>query len=67
MAADALQLFEPEHVKDIKATLQTYLPNDKVFVIDDLIDEADPNDFTLVEQAAVQTSRTWSRPRVIRR
>jgi len=30
------------------------LPNDKVFVIDDLIDEADPNDFTLVEQAAVQ-------------
>jgi len=41
-------------VRDIKATLQTYLPNDKVFVIDDLIDEAEPDEFTLVEQAQVQ-------------
>jgi type IV pilus assembly protein PilB len=35
--------------RDIKATLQAYLPNDQVFVIDDIIDEVDPNDFTLVE------------------
>lgn len=35
--------------RDIKATLQAYLPNDRVFVIDDIIDEVDPNDFTLVE------------------
>src|SRR6185503_13717656 len=40
--------------KDIKATLQTYLPNDKVFVIDDIIEEVQPDEFTLVEQAAVQ-------------
>ncbi len=36
--------------RDIKATLQTYLPNDKVFVIDDIIDEVRPEEFTLVEQ-----------------
>src|SRR5688572_9346316 len=40
--------------RDIKATLQTYLPNDKVFVIDDIIEEVEPNDFTLVKQAVVQ-------------
>ncbi len=41
-------------VKDIKATLQTYLPNDKVFVIDDIIEESENEDFTLVEQQVVQ-------------
>src|SRR3954463_1240928 len=35
--------------RDIRATLQTYLPNDKVFVIDDIIEEVKPEDFTLVE------------------
>src|SRR5205809_7195924 len=35
--------------RDIKATLQTYLPNDKVFVIDDIIDDVQPEEFTLVE------------------
>jgi type IV pilus assembly protein PilB len=41
-------------VRDIKATLQAYLPHDKVFVIDDIIDDVKPEDFTLVEQAKVQ-------------
>jgi type IV pilus assembly protein PilB len=35
--------------RDIKATLQTYLPNDKVFVIDDIIEDVDPNEFALIE------------------
>src|SRR5205814_7973693 len=35
--------------RDIKATLQTYLPNDRVFVIDDIIEDAQPEDFTLIE------------------
>src|SRR5260221_6648993 len=34
--------------RDIKATLQTYLPNDKVFVIDDIIEEVRPEEITLV-------------------
>ncbi|MGH7180167.1 MAG: GspE/PulE family protein [Tepidisphaeraceae bacterium] len=36
-------------VRDIKATLQTYLPNDKVFVIDDIIEEVKPDEFKLLE------------------
>ena len=36
--------------KDIRATLQTYLPNDQVFVIDEIIEEVKPEDFALVEQ-----------------
>ena len=36
-------------VRDIKATLQTYLPNDKVFVIDDIIEEVKPEEFSLIE------------------
>src|SRR3982751_3680481 len=36
-------------VRDIKATLQAYLPNDKVFVIDDIIEEVQPEDFALIE------------------
>ncbi|WP_428939934.1 GspE/PulE family protein [Fontivita pretiosa] len=35
--------------RDIKATLQTYLPSDQVFVIDDIIEEVRPEEFTLVE------------------
>jgi type IV pilus assembly protein PilB len=36
--------------RDIRATLQTYLPNDQVFVIDEIIEEVKPEEFTLVEQ-----------------
>ena len=35
--------------KDIRATLQTYLPEANVFVIDDIIDEEGLDDFTLIE------------------
>jgi type IV pilus assembly protein PilB len=35
--------------KDIKATLQTYLPAANVFVIDDIIDEQGLEEFTLIE------------------
>jgi type IV pilus assembly protein PilB len=35
--------------KDIKATLQTYLPAANVFVIDDIIDDKGLEDFTLLE------------------
>jgi type IV pilus assembly protein PilB len=34
---------------DIRATLQTYLPADKIFVIDDIIEEVQPEEFKLVE------------------
>jgi type IV pilus assembly protein PilB len=40
--------------RDIRATLQTYLPNDKVFVIDDIIEDVQPEDFTLIEAAKVE-------------
>lgn len=36
--------------RDIRSTLQTYLPNDKVFVIDEIMDDVKPEDFTLIEQ-----------------
>ena len=35
--------------KDIKATLQSYLPAANVFVIDDIIDDEQLEDFTLIE------------------
>jgi len=35
--------------RDIKSTLQAYLPGDKVFVIDDIIDEVTPTEFKLLE------------------
>src|SRR6267154_1368056 len=35
-------------VRDIKATLQAYLPDDQVFVIDDIIDEVEPQEFKLI-------------------
>ncbi len=40
--------------RDIQATLQTYLPNDKVFVIDDIIEEVQPEEFALIERKQVQ-------------
>lgn len=36
--------------KDIQATLQAYLPNANVFVIDDITDGVDENELTLVEK-----------------
>ncbi|HEX4052823.1 MAG TPA: GspE/PulE family protein [Tepidisphaeraceae bacterium] len=36
--------------RDIKSTLQAYLPNNKVFVIDDIIEEVEPEEFSLIEQ-----------------
>lgn len=38
--------------KDIKATLQTYLPAANVFVIDDIMDDKGLDDFTLIENIA---------------
>src|SRR5688572_1405443 len=38
---------------DIRATLQTYLPTESVFVIDDIIDEVNFEEFTLVEQQSL--------------
>jgi len=35
--------------RDIKSTLQAYLPSDKVFVIDDIIDETDSGQFTVLD------------------
>ncbi|MBN1816630.1 MAG: Flp pilus assembly complex ATPase component TadA [Sedimentisphaerales bacterium] len=37
-------------VKDIKATLQTYMPAANVFVIDDIIDDAALEDFAMIER-----------------
>jgi type IV pilus assembly protein PilB len=42
--------------KDIKATLQTYLPAANVFVIDDIIDEQGLDEFTLIENMAEDIS-----------
>jgi type IV pilus assembly protein PilB len=42
-------------VRDIKATLQAYLPDDQVFVIDDIIDEIEPQEFQLIEQKVTDT------------
>jgi len=36
-------------LKDIKATLQTYMPAANVFVIDDIIEETSLDDFSLIE------------------
>jgi len=42
--------------KDLKATLQTYLPAANVFVIDDIIDEKGLEDFTLIENISEDIS-----------
>jgi type IV pilus assembly protein PilB len=36
--------------RDIHATLETYLPNDQIFVIDEIIEEVKPEEFALVEK-----------------
>ena len=41
---------------DINATLQTYLPDANVFVIDDIIDEEGLEDFTLIENVTEDIS-----------
>jgi len=38
--------------KDIQATLQTYMPAANVFIIDDIIDDAALDDFSLIETVA---------------
>ncbi len=42
--------------KDIKATLEAYLPAANIFVIDDIIDEEGLEDFTLIEKYTADTS-----------
>lgn len=37
-------------IKDIHATLQIYMPDANVFVIDDIIDETDLDDFAMIER-----------------
>jgi type IV pilus assembly protein PilB len=37
-------------IKDISATLQIYMPDANVFIIDDIIDEADLEDFAMIEK-----------------
>jgi type IV pilus assembly protein PilB len=41
--------------RDIKATLQAYLPSDRVFVIDDLIEDVEPEDFMIIEPRPADT------------
>jgi type IV pilus assembly protein PilB len=36
-------------VRDIRATLQAYLPNESVFVIDDIIEDVNPEEFTVID------------------
>ena len=42
--------------KDINATLQIYMPSANVFVIDDIIDETDLDDFAMIERIAEDIS-----------
>src|SRR3982751_3304807 len=37
-------------VRDIRATLQGYLPSESVFVIDDIIEDVNPEEFTVIDQ-----------------
>ena len=39
-------------IKDIQATLQTYMPASNVFIIDDIIDDTALDDFALIENIA---------------
>ncbi len=41
---------------DIRATLQTYMPDESVFVIDDIIDEVKFEEFTLIEDKTTDIS-----------
>src|SRR5207248_5291003 len=40
--------------RDIKATLQSYLPSDKIFVIDDIIEDVNPEEFSLIQAVKVE-------------
>src|SRR3982750_290306 len=37
-------------VRDIRATLQGYLPSESVFVIDDIIEDVNPDEFSVIDQ-----------------
>jgi type IV pilus assembly protein PilB len=37
-------------VRDIRSTLQAYLPSESVFVIDDIIDDVNPEEFSVIDQ-----------------
>src|SRR3954468_16933849 len=37
-------------IRDIRATLQAYLPNESVFVIDDIIEDVNREEFTVIDQ-----------------
>lgn len=55
--------------KDIKATLQVYMPAKNVFVIDDIIDEHGLEDFSLIENIAEDISNleeTAGQPPVVK-
>ena len=55
--------------KDIKATLQVYMPAKNVFVIDDIIDEQGLEDFSLIENIAEDISNleeTAGQPPVVK-
>lgn len=43
-------------IKDIKATLQTYMSNANVFIIDDIIEDSSLDDFSLIETVAADIS-----------
>ena len=43
-------------IKDIRATLQTYMSNANVFVIDDIIEDSSLEDFSLIENVAADIS-----------
>src|SRR5688572_24794628 len=43
-------------VRDIRATLQAYLPNESVFVIDDIIEDVNPEEFTVIDQVVQDIS-----------
>jgi type IV pilus assembly protein PilB len=45
-------------VRDIKSTLQAYLPNDQVFVIDDIIEEVQADEFSLIKPEAQEVPIT---------
>src|SRR5438105_1980125 len=40
--------------RDIKATLQSYLPSDQIFVIDDIIEDVNPEEFSLIQAVKVE-------------
>ena len=54
-------------VKDISATLQTYLPAANIFVIDDIIDDVSLDEFSMIENmpediSNLEANITWNTP-----